>query len=162
RIVRVHAAAALAQIDPQNPAPLPALIAMTKDSDAPTRRAALEAVGNLGLRAKSAVGDLLRAAEDLDPNIRWAAVEGLGRVGPDAKAAVPLLVEALQDEGLRVIAADALGGIGPAAAAAVPALTRALEAADPRLRWTAATALVRLEDPSAARTAAPVFVEALK
>jgi HEAT repeat protein len=162
RFVRVRAAAALAQIDPRNGDALPTLIAMMKDADAPIRRAAVEAAGNLGPKAKSAVGELLRAARDDDPAVRWAAVEALGRVGPEAKAAVPLLTEALRDAALRVIAADALGGIGPAAAAAAPALTRALGEADPNLRWTAATALVRTKDPSAPETAAPVFVEALK
>jgi HEAT repeat protein len=160
--VRVHAAAALAQIDPRNPDALPALLTLAKEAATPVRRAALESVGNLGPKGKSAVPDLVRAAQDVDADIRWAAVEALGRIGPAAKSSVPILAEALKEESLRVIAADALGGIGPAAAAAAPALARLLGEADPNLRWTAAAALVRIEDVSAGRTAGPIFVEALK
>ena len=77
------------------------------------RRAASEALANLG---SPAVGPLIDALRDKNPDVRWAAIRALGKLGDPV--AVKSIIKALRDEdsGVRKTAAEALGKIGDAKA----------------------------------------------
>ncbi|MCI0397430.1 MAG: HEAT repeat domain-containing protein, partial [Chloroflexi bacterium] len=120
------------------------LLSALQDKDRHTRRAAAEALGEIGDAA--AVASLLSALQDKDENVRWAAAGALGQIG-DA-GAVPHLLAALQDEDeyVRWAAAGALNQIGDTA---VPALLSALQDTDRRVRQGAADALGEIGDAAA-------------
>jgi HEAT repeat protein len=71
--------------------------AATPDGTALVRTKAIEALGNIGARAKPAVPVLIEALND--PNVRTEAAEALGNIGPDAKAAIPALRDAAGAKG---------------------------------------------------------------
>jgi HEAT repeat protein len=50
-----------------------------KDEKVDVRRAAAEALGDMGAEA---VGPLCKALTDSDPNVRFDAAHALGRIGP--------------------------------------------------------------------------------
>ena len=82
---------------------------------------ALIRLGEMGPKAKDAVGDLVKAVDDRLPVMRSQALWALGKVGPDAKAAVPRLLKLIEDEwatprDLRETAGQALKAIDPTAA----------------------------------------------
>lgn len=162
--VRVHAAEALARLDPAGGTDWQTVLrAGLKERAGSVRRAAAEALGNLGTDARAAVPALAEALTDPDLRVRWAVADALGQLGPPARAAVPALVEALSDPELpiRIAALDALGWIGADARSAVPLLLARLEDADSNLRWAAAAALVRI-DRKTARAAVPLFIQGLQ
>lgn len=159
------------------------------DRDPAVRRAAVPALGQLGLPA---VGALVSALSDPDPLVRREAVWALGRLGPLAAGAVLPLSEALADLDAKVRqgAARALGQIGPAAEpatlgliqalhdtshllprmaawalsqigpAAIPALVAALASPDPFVRADVIWALADLGP--AARSAVPALIHLLR
>ena len=153
-------AEALARIMPADKRAKPVLLEGLRDGDPSVRKAAAEALGNVGVDALTTPA-LVAALTDPNSAVRWAAAEALGRAESEAEVAVPALMRALADPQVRSIAADSLGEIGPAAQAALPALCDLLKDPDRNVRWTAALALVRIRT-SAAEPAAPLFVEALK
>ena len=81
-----------------------------EDADAGVRRAATEALGQLG--DKQAVEPLIRKLEDTDADVRGAATEALGRLGD--KQAVEPLIRKLEDTDAdaRGAATEALGRLG--------------------------------------------------
>jgi len=93
---------------------------------------ALNALTQLGPRARSAVPELVRMLQS-DRQNRGQAAWVLGRIGPDAASAVPALTAALRDpdHARRESAAQALGQIGGPGR---EALERAARDADGRVR----------------------------
>jgi HEAT repeat protein len=71
--------------------------AVAPDGTALVRTKAIEALGNIGAKAKPAVPVLIEALND--PNVRTEAAEALGNIGPDAKAALPALKDAVGAKG---------------------------------------------------------------
>lgn len=143
-------------------ASVPALAAGISDPDVRARRAAIDALENLGEEATPAGPALLQALADPDPFVRWSAARTLGRLrGVDAGKVVGGLRPLLGDRDLdvRLAAAGALGRRGPGAADAVPALTRAAATGDPVLRVAAIEALGAIG--AAAKSALPVLAESL-
>jgi HEAT repeat protein len=134
-------------------AAVPALIQALGDADWNVRRAACEALGEIG--DASAVPALIQALGDWAESVRRAACEALGEIG-DASA-VPALLQALGDknEDVRRAACEALIQIG---APAVPALTQAISEWDADMRCAACWVLGEIGD----FRAAPVLVHALK
>ncbi len=61
------------------------------------RLAAIEALGNIGPGAASAVPRLIQALGDPGASIRSAAAEALGKIGPVAAEAIPALTRRLND-----------------------------------------------------------------
>jgi HEAT repeat protein len=117
-----------------------ALSASLNDPDAPTRRAAVDALETLGDEAAGAIPALVGALGDPDLFVRWAAARTLGKLGPRAASrSVPGLVRLLCDPDLdvRVVAADALNRLGPEAEAAVPALVNMLARGEVEMRLAA-------------------------
>ncbi|MHC0068403.1 protein kinase domain-containing protein [Nostoc sp. UIC 10890] len=90
------------------------------------RRRSARVLESIGLQAKAAIPNLIRALEDSDPegDVRWYAVIAIGEMGILAKDAVPALIERLKDtySGIRAYAAFALGSMGQVAESAIPAL----------------------------------------
>ncbi len=139
-LVRLHAAQAMAAIDPENDAVFLALIKSTSDFveglQHPNREARLAAVAALGVAGKesgSAVASLIAATRDKDAEILRQALHSLQVIGPNAKTAVPRLIEILQGEAIVVEVLDypedlrenavlTIGAIGPDARPATKAL----------------------------------------
>lgn len=67
------------------------------DPTALVRTKAIEALGNIGAKAKPAVPVLIDSLRD--PNVRTEAAEALGNIGPDAKEAVTALRDAAAAKG---------------------------------------------------------------
>jgi HEAT repeat protein len=72
----------------------PALTAAVKDDNHWVRCYAIEALGNMGAEAASAVGDLVPLLDHPEAFTRRRAAEALGRIGPPAKQAVAALTMA--------------------------------------------------------------------
>jgi HEAT repeat protein len=108
--------AAVTSLGKMGPTAVPALIDAVKSKDAaptkgkpkkkgpapddPTalvRTKAIEALGNIGAKAKPAVPVLITALRD--PSVRAEAAEALGNIGPDAKDAIPALRDAASAKG---------------------------------------------------------------
>jgi len=89
---------------------VPALIQALGDSDRDVRRAAAEALGDLG--DPQAVPALIQALRDDWEAVRRAAAEALGKLGDPQ--AIPPLIQALGDYwyDVRFAAAEALGKLG--------------------------------------------------
>jgi HEAT repeat protein len=92
---------------------------------------------------------LTEALGDSDSRVRQLSAGALGIIGPDASSGVPALIALLAytDEGSRGGACSGLGGIGPPARAAVPALRQLLSDPDAAIRFCAARAISRIEEP---------------
>jgi hypothetical protein len=101
---------------------VPALIQALGDSDWDVRRAAAEALGDLG--DPQAIPALIKALGDSDWVVRRASAEALGKLGDPQ--AIPALIKALGDSDwvVRRASAEALGAIGDPQA--IPALIQAL------------------------------------
>jgi HEAT repeat protein len=123
--------------------------------------AAIEAIGEMGKVAKTAIPRLIELLETSEGNdIRREICEALSKFGPDAKDAVPVLINLLDkrtDELLRRDAVDALGKIGPDAAEAVPILLDILQNEDWFWKNTVIGALGGIGEASAV----PVIRESL-
>jgi HEAT repeat protein len=114
--VRVEAAEALGQLEPETKAPVPALRAALKDVEVLVRRRAAESLFQIDCRLASEVQDVFRAdLKDPDLEERRAAAAMLGRLGPVARKAIRDLHEALKDADrlVRIEAATALANIDP-------------------------------------------------
>ncbi len=126
------------------------------------RRAAADALGQIGPEAKAAVPHLVELLKDSDTDVRRAAAGALGQIGPAAKDAVPHLVDLLKDpvEDVRRAAAYALGQIGAEAKAAVPHLVELLKDPNCNVRRAAAYALGQIG--AEAKDAVPHLIDLLK
>lgn len=108
---------------------------------------AIDAIGEIGPAAKSAVPMLVEALKDENESIRKGASDSLGKMGPSALAATDALSKLLNDENLdvRISGIHALGRIGPGANSAVPSLRKTLMDDAPRVQVLAASALWEIE-----------------
>jgi HEAT repeat protein len=126
---------------------------LARSTDGRERVQAIDALADLGQRAKAALPELLTATADADPRPRWHAARAIGLIGEDAISALPTLVKLLGDEDPIVVmqAASAIGLVRqddgrdpiPEAdaalyAATIEPLARACVHADPRVRRAAA------------------------
>ena len=70
----------------------------------------MEALGDIGPKAKAAVPALSEALKDQNEYVRRRAAQALSNIGPEAKKAAPSLIEALKDNNswVRKNAAQAL------------------------------------------------------
>jgi HEAT repeat protein len=151
-LIAVLTAAASAQDEPRvRGRTLSAWITQLRDSDFRNRRAAAEAIGTLGTKAKAAVEPLVTVlfSEDFEA-VRVAAVNTLGQIGRDAKPAVLRLTMAVgfgsgtgdKEWTVRAAAATALTRIAPDDDGAFKSIFQALQDPDARVRSAAADALV--------------------
>jgi HEAT repeat protein len=135
----------------------PAIKALTKalqDSDDTVRFHCIQALGNIGTSARSAVPELIkvltgqdRTKTEQDPNILRAAAGALGKMGKDAVGPLTKVLREDESAAVRRLAATGLALIGPEASSAGPALAKALEQDTSfRVRRIAAETL-RLIDP---------------
>ncbi len=119
----------------------------------------------LGTVGRAAVPALIELLQGPDPEGRRKAIWVLRAIGPEAVEAVPALIAALEDStplygaSIPRCAMSALAAIGPAAGVAVVPLTRFLDSSDPRLRFDAAEALLKITGEC--RQCLPVLIEAL-
>jgi HEAT repeat protein len=98
--VRVEAAHALAQLAPDEPAPIRVLAGLVTNGPDGQRYAALRALHDLGPRSAPAVPVLLKVLEKerYEPNYiddAWYALHTLARIGPGAKEALPFVLARL-------------------------------------------------------------------
>jgi RNA polymerase sigma factor (sigma-70 family) len=141
--VRSMALRALPRLDRDGKS-VPVLAGALTDKNPAVRRLGIEGLVMLGLRARGAAPDLIRATRDADLGTRVAAVDALRTVAPKEPGVVPALTAALRDRNrdVRLVALRSLGALGPAAQAAVPAMVQSLkEAQDPAERDWAVDAL---------------------
>ena len=120
---RAAAISTIATVAPESHATIDALLRALKDEDKMVRFVAAIHFGGLSdPRAKAAVPELVSVVmdESVDHLKRARAARLLGE--QKASAAVPVLIEAIQKEGLGGVACWALGEIGAPARAAIPIL----------------------------------------
>jgi HEAT repeat protein len=132
-------------------------VGQLKDSDAGRRRAAVEALGEMGIAAKSALPELRSyIVSETDALARCEAIRLLGRVG-DASDMTTLanLAKDSHDKS-RVCAVAALNRFGKAA---VPVLAEVLSDPDPSVRKEAARRLMTLG--ADAKDAEPLLAKAV-
>ena len=130
-------------------------------SDAEQRSAAVDQLGDLGARARSAIPALIKALDHADDELRWRAARALGAISVTHDAA-PALTARLSDPHplVRAHAAYALGKIGKSDEAIVAALAAAIGDEDAAVRRAAAGALRALPaDPDVVR---PIMVKMLE
>jgi len=172
RETRVEAARALGKLRRSNT--VPALVKAMGDEEVPVRRAAAEALANVGqpaipalvatlegrggrlapyalwalgeIGSPAAVDALMEAAGSSRWKIRWSAVESLGDVG--GKRAAQALVQALgdRDERVRNAAGEALQKIGEPA---LEPLAAALRHPNKITRQAARATLTGIDGPAA-------------
>jgi HEAT repeat protein len=127
QLVRTHAIASVAALRQEAAPAVPELTTTLEEKDAGLRRAAAQALGEIGARSKPAVSSLIGALRDDDQTVALAAAHALARIAPAATAAlIPLIKERRVARWAVLIISEA----GAAAAPAVPALRGALADAD--------------------------------
>lgn len=116
-------AATVCGLNPELAKPMAHLLKnLLYDPDTEVKKAAIDAAGGLGLKAREVgvIDGLVPILECEDRGIRWAAARALARLGPDG--ATFAVVDALgrlldhSDDDLRWIASDVIGAMGAAAA----------------------------------------------
>ncbi|HEY3225966.1 MAG TPA: HEAT repeat domain-containing protein [Planctomycetota bacterium] len=162
--IRARAALALGRI--LAPEGIDPLMALSKDADSSVRRTAIFAMGQYGFDADGAAGregELLAAVrpalEDPDENLRAAAIEAVGKLAFEKAPAIVIPILKDKSSTVRCMAAVAsfrwrhvLRLRQPDLKPEIPesllnALVEAASDADPGVRWRAAWALRRFEDP---------------
>ncbi len=140
---------------------VPAIAQHLKDKDATIRAASASALGQIGVEAKSAIGQLTEAVDDPEISVRGDAVFALERSKADAQRAVAALVRALRDESpkIRASAALALSEIGSKDDDARAALVEAFANSD---NATRAEAVAALGSVGQAKDVVPTLLRALK
>jgi HEAT repeat protein len=142
--VRLKVAKALTQIDPQSPAPVPALATLLTERDVNNRREASDALATLAASAAKGNVSTVRAAlreqmsvfekalDDDDEWVRLRMAKVVLRIHPRAPAAVAPLAALLSsgDVEIRREASEALVTQGGGAKDAVPALRGVLKRKD--------------------------------
>ena len=159
---------ALLQIDPTNreyeTIALPKLIGALTSERPDMRREAVETLGRMGPRAKSAVPELQKRLKDDNAIVRRETLIALAEIGPDSQSAVTTITKMLaeSDPSLRPVACYALGKIGKASAPAIPQLQKQLQSRDPYEKTVAAWALVHIApDDKTVEVAIPLLAAAL-
>ncbi len=137
------------------------LLVLLGDDDPPIRLAAVQALGQLGEKAASAVPALMGRLDD--PALQVAVLDAFGKIGPASAPAVPRILEIAQKGGPQVRAASLLAftGIGRAAGPALPQIYAALSDSTPEVRFPALPALLSVESDEAKllATLIPMFNE---
>ena len=159
---------ALLQIDPTNreyeAIALPKLIGALTSERPGMRREAVETLGRMGPRAKSAVPELQKRLKDDDALVRRETLIAFAEIGPDSQPAVEAITKLLaeSDPSLRPVACYALGKIGKSSATAIPQLQKQLQSRDPYEKTVAAWALVHIApDEKTVEVAIPLLAAAL-
>lgn len=154
---RQAAARMAAEISPEAPEVLTGLTAALRAENSLVRKAAVDALGQLGPKAKDAVPDLRRAYRYR--HLQSHVIYALGRIGPAAITTLIELFEVEEADKQKSQVAYALAGNAEQAKAAVPLLLKALKGEDMELRLEAARALWRIEKHS---NAVPTLVEIME
>jgi HEAT repeat protein len=156
--VRRTTAELLGSFAPESKEYIPELIAAARDSDNHVQRAAVTALGQMGLAAKTAAAPLWRDlfADPDDELVNCAAV-AIAHIDPaSGDEAVPILLEGLspyKPENEVLATAEILGRLGPLARPALPVLVSFWQrTANYQLHETLATAILAI-DQDAARAA---------
>jgi HEAT repeat protein len=78
------------------------LTALLSDKEKTVRRAAVESLGNLGLRSAKAIPELVKLLADADLGVQFAAKESIEKIGILSKPAVDSLILFINDENLHI------------------------------------------------------------
>lgn len=115
----------VARLTKQGPSAMPQLVRALDDLDPMVRWRVAEAIRRIGVPAPAAVPKLVQMVNNRGEfiNGRMEAVQALGAMKASEREAIDALIQALDDDTLRVFAAQALGQIGRPAE---PALRAAL------------------------------------
>jgi HEAT repeat protein len=164
---RANAVSALGEIGPAAKDAVPALIEALKEDDRGVSGNAPRALGLIGPAAKAAIPLLERALQDSDRRFRMQAAAYLWRIDTAfISVSVPIMIEAIEnpprDSGNpSFYLSKALGDIGPPAKEALPVLRQVFDRPDDFGRWTAASALCRI-DPTQVGAILPQMIRALE
>ncbi len=127
--------------------PAPTVEALIRDlahKDARVVKAAAEALGAMGPKAKAAAEPLVHAVQKHPDPLRSTLVAALDKIGRDAAKAVAVLLKA-RDIQLRLVAIRLLAGMGPPSSAFLAGIWHAYEnKKEPLLRAAAGVALYML------------------
>jgi len=143
---RIHAALALARLEPPAPALLPALVAAFDAADADLRWTAARVLVDMGRLHGEIVRVLLGLVRDAKPGARRMAVFCLRELAPDSGAAALALVDASRDAdaAVRRAAITAMAGLLAPPQDVLERLGEAAREADPIAAELARLALARL------------------
>lgn len=137
-------------------AAVPALLELTKNPDPKIRMRAVDVLGDLGLRARSATPDLIALLQDTDEDTRAHAAESLGTTSQNTTEAVRPLADILstdESDFVRRNAALSLARLGIHAEDAIPELADAMRDGNHYVRGFAVHGLYRIGTPEALRAA---------
>jgi HEAT repeat protein len=111
--VKIGAAQAIMEVDPNNQEVLPFLLKAIRSTDPVTRCLAATALERFGSRAKPAVPELIKGLRDKDPNVRSTHLAALAAIGPAAVSAIPEIEKIIKGDipGNKESAAQALESI---------------------------------------------------
>jgi len=123
------------------------LLDLLADDHAAGRVAAVQALGQLGPKAASAVAPLVARLGDVA--LQSLIIETLGKIGPAAAPAVPRLIELAGTTDQRASVLPALTKIGPGASTALPLIYACLKDQAGDVRAAAATAVAAIESDQA-------------
>jgi HEAT repeat protein len=147
--VRTAAAAALAQIDPNDKRAVGALTRDLGSSDVAVRRHAASATGLAGAAAAPLAPKLAALLSDSDEATRRFALQSIATLGPAASDATAAVTKLLDDPQTSIDAADALGRIGKAARPSMKKLATLISSNAPAARWAAVRAMSQIGGPDA-------------
>ncbi len=148
------------------PAAVPEILERVSSNNGRVRATAVEALGEIGPGARSALPDLILCRGDADDAVRTQAERALGKVDPSwartaaARQAIPGLIKRLNsDVTAQPGAAETLGEIGPPAREAIPELVKCLGSNFEPVREAARTALGKIGQPT--RESVPELIKQL-
>jgi HEAT repeat protein len=143
--VRKEIATVMSRYPPLAKAGVANLTAALKDSEAATRIAVAEALGQAGSDAKSAAVNLAPMLGEEDKSVRLAAVIALGRTAPEGAPAIAETMARMltneKDLDIRIELVSSLGLLGEKSVVVVTALARLLTDKEDELRRRAARTL---------------------
>jgi HEAT repeat protein len=144
--VRDEAAKGLGYI---GPAAVPTLIELLRDKEAKNRKNAAIALRDVAPAAKTAIPALVELWKDENPNVHKAVFEALNRIGLKQVIDRPDFKELMQSEDFvqRSAAISAWSALG---ADAIPKLIELLKDKEPKIRFSAVEALLRIDPKSKA------------
>src|SRR5262249_53850611 len=129
---------------------------MLKDEEKRVAQLAAEAIGNIGLDAKSFAPQLQQVVlKDTDKELRRQAMGALAKIGR-ANGSVEAVISALDDRELRKTALDCLTKMGPLDETDIPALGSMLKSNHPEVRSRAVVELGK-QGNKAVKLVAPVL-----
>ncbi|PWU18134.1 MAG: hypothetical protein C5B50_09845 [Verrucomicrobia bacterium] len=117
------------------------------------REVAVQALGLIGPRARSAVPDLIKVVKGKDPATRPGAALALGQIQHEPQTVIPVLIGLLDDpqEDVPENAIEALGDFGALSKAAVPKMLEMLKLPDKDMQVALRTALKKIDPEEAAK-----------